>query len=311
MADFDLVVLGDVNPDVVVQGDDLVPAFGQAEHIVDSIRLTVGGSGAILACGAARLGLRVALVGVVGDDMFGRFMREQLIAKGVDVSGLRIDPELPTGATVVLSQPGDRAMLTATGTISSLGPEALVLPAVLGARHIHVSSYFLQLGLAPHLPDLFAQARDRGVSTSIDPNWDPSGVWDTDLRPLLGLVDVFLPNAMEATRLTGTSDLDRALEILGGLASTVVIKVGADGAIATAAGATVRVGAIEETVVDTTGAGDSFDAGFLAGFLGGESLEKSLALGNACGALSTRVAGGTDAQPTMDEALAAIERGSA
>jgi sugar/nucleoside kinase (ribokinase family) len=311
MADFDLVVLGDVNPDVVVQGDDLAPAFGQAEHIVDRINLTIGGSGAILACGAARLGLRVALVGVVGDDMFGRFMREQLVAKGVDVSGLRIDPERPTGATVVLSQPGDRAMLTATGTISALGSEALALPAVLGARHIHVSSYFLQLGLAPHLPDLFAQARDRGVSTSIDPNWDPSGDWDADLRPLLGLVDVFLPNAMEATRLTGTSDLDRALEILGGLASTVVIKIGADGAIATAAGTTVRVGAVAETVVDTTGAGDSFDAGFLAGFLGGESLETSLALGNACGALSTRVAGGTDAQPTMDEALAAVERGTA
>jgi sugar/nucleoside kinase (ribokinase family) len=202
-------------------------------------------------------------------------------------------------------------MLTATGTISALGPEALTLPTVMGARHIHVSSYFLQLGLAPHLPDLFAAARDRGVSTSIDPNWDPSGDWDTGLRPLLGLVDVFLPNAMEASRLTGTSDLERALEILGGLTSTVVIKTGPDGAIATAAGETVKVGAINAAVVDTTGAGDSFDAGFLAGFLDGKSLQACLALGNACGALSTRVAGGTEAQPTMDEALAAVESGSA
>lgn len=311
MSGFDLVVLGDANPDVVVQGEEVVPAFGQAERIVDRIHLTVGGSGGILACGAARLGMRVALVGVVGDDMFGRFMREQLAEKGVDVSGLSTDPDRPTGATVVLSQPGDRAMLTAPGTISSLGPEALSKGPVRNARHIHVSSYFLQLALAPHLPDLFADARSRGVTTSIDPNWDPSGDWDADLRPLLGLVDVFLPNSMEATRLTRTSDLDRALEILGGLTSTVVIKTGPDGAIATAGGVTVKAKAIATKVVDTTGAGDSFDAGFLAGFLGGEPLERSLALGNACGALSTRSAGGTEAQPTMDEALAAIEGGEA
>ncbi len=311
MMDFDLVVLGDVNPDVVVQGDDVTPAFGQAERIVDRIHLTVGGSGAILACGAARLGMRVALVGVVGDDMFGRFMREQLGAKGVDITGLTTDPDRPTGATVVLSKPGDRAMLTAPGTISLLGPEALSQGPVKNARHIHVSSYFLQLALAPHLPDLFAQAHDRGVTTSLDPNWDPSGDWYAGLHPLLGLVDVFLPNAMEAARLTGTSDLDRALEILGRLTSTVVIKTGADGAIGTAGGITLKSEAIEASVVDTTGAGDSFDAGFLAGYLGGESLERSLALGNACGALSTRSAGGTEAQPTMEEALAAIERGAA
>ena len=315
MAEFDLVVLGDANPDIVVQGGDVVPAFGQAERIVERIQLTIGGSGAILACGAARLGLRVALVGAVGDDLFGRFMREQLATRGVDVTGLTTAPGTPTGATVVLSQPGDRAMLTAMGTISALGSEVLDLGPVRSARHIHVSSYFLQLGLAPHLPDLFAAARDRGATTSIDPNWDPSGDWAGDrqegLLPLLGLVDVFLPNEIEALRLARTSDMDRALETLGRLASTVVIKMGAEGAIASAGGVTMKVGAIQTPVLDTTGAGDSFDAGFLAGFLNGQHLQRSLAIGNACGALSTRAAGGTEAQPTMEEAIAAIERGAA
>ena len=310
MTDFDLVVLGDVNPDVVVQGDEVVPAFGQAERIVDRIHLTIGGSGAILACGACRLGLRVALVGVVGDDLFGRFMREQLAAAGVDTSGLAIDPQRPTGATVVLSQPGDRAMLTAMGTISTAEPGSLGDGPLHNTRHIHVGSYFLQHALVPLLPDLFGQARDRGVSTSIDPNWDPSGNWDGGLHALLGLTDVFLPNEMEAARLAGTSDLQQALETLGRLSSTVVIKMGADGAIATAAGVKIKAGALPVSVIDTTGAGDSFDAGFLAGFLAGEPLERSVALGNACGAISTRAPGGTDAQPTMPEALAAIEAGA-
>ena len=77
-ADLDLLVLGDANPDLVLHGGDVVPAFGQAEHLVDDARLTIGGSGAILACGAARLGLRAAIAAVVGDDLFGRFVRDGL-----------------------------------------------------------------------------------------------------------------------------------------------------------------------------------------------------------------------------------------
>ena len=91
--EFDLLVLGDVNPDLVLRGGDISPAFGQAERLVDEAALTVGGSGAIMACGAARLGLRVAIVGVVGDDLFGSFMREQLVGRGVDIRGLAVDPE--------------------------------------------------------------------------------------------------------------------------------------------------------------------------------------------------------------------------
>jgi len=118
--DLDLLVLGDTNPDLVLHGGDVVPAFGQAEHLVDDAILTIGGSGAILACGAARLGLRVAIAAVVGDDLFGRFVRDGLAEHGVDVSGIRVDPKTPTGVTVVLSGPDDRAILTMPGTIAGL-----------------------------------------------------------------------------------------------------------------------------------------------------------------------------------------------
>jgi sugar/nucleoside kinase (ribokinase family) len=311
VADFDLLVLGDANPDLVLRGGDVVPAFGQAERMVEEATLTVGGSGAILACGAARLGLRVAICGVVGDDLFGRYLREELALHGVNTRGLITDPRRPSGLTVVLSVPGDRAMLTAPGTVADLRAE-LIDPALLAsARHVHVSSYFLQRALQPHLPALFDAVHASGGSTSLDPNWDPDGAWDGGLNELLPRVDVFLPNAMEAMSMARISNLDDAVGRLRAMASMVVVKNGPDGAVASTTGETAVAHGIPGRVVDTTGAGDSFDAGFLAAWLADMPLARCLEIGNACGVLSTRTAGGTDAQPTMDEVLETLERGSA
>ena len=309
--DHDLLVLGDANPDLVLSGGDVTPAFGQAERLVDEARLTVGGSAAIMACGAARLGLRVAFVGVVGDDLFGSFMREELAARGVDVGGLVVDEHRPTGLTVVLSTPDDRAILTSPGTIGDLRVSLVDDALLRSARHVHVSSYFLQTGLAPDLPGLFGAAHEAGATTSVDPNWDPSGIWDSGLHTLLPLVDMLLPNEMEAARLGRTSDLDGAIASLRSRGPLIVVKRGDRGAIAVGPGERVQVGAVPADVMDTTGAGDSFDAGFVAAMLAGEPLERCLAIANACGALSTRALGGVDAQPTMQEALDAVERGTA
>lgn len=310
--DFDLVVLGDANPDLVLHGDDVTPAFGQAERLVDDARLVVGGSGAILACGAARLGLRVAFVGVVGDDPFGAFMREQLEARGVDTTGLSVDLDRPTGITVVLARKDDRAMLTSPGTIADLRRSLIDAELISRARHIHMSSYFLQRTLAAELPGLFREARARGATTSVDPNWDPSGTWDGGIMGLLAEVDVFLPNEMEALSIARISEIEQAIARLRSVgAGTVVVKTAERGAIGAHASELVHVPSIPTGVVDTTGAGDSFDAGFLAGYVAGEPLRRCLELGNACGALSTLAIGGTAAQPTMAEALDAVERGSA
>ena len=158
---------------------DVEPAFGQAERLVERAHLTVGGSGAIVACGAARLGLRVGFCGVVGDDLFGRFLRDELEGRGVDVGGLIAEPSGSTGVTVVLARPNDRAILTNPGTIGDLRTE-LVDPVLLdSARHVHVSSYFLQRRLAPGLPALFERVRGRGATTSSTP---------TGIRPSDGTV---------------------------------------------------------------------------------------------------------------------------
>src|SRR5262249_39717581 len=155
----------------------------------------------------ARLGLRTAFVGMVGDDVFGRFMRDALADRGVDTSGIVVDPSLRTGITVILSRPGDRAILTFPGTMAALDA-ADVDPELLAAtRHVHVASYFLQTSLAPSLPTLFQRAHDAGATTSVDPNWDPHETWDGGLRDLLRVTDMFLPNAEEAMRIDGHTDV--------------------------------------------------------------------------------------------------------
>ena len=299
----DLLILGDANPDLVLTGD-VEPAFGQMERLLDAAHLTVGGSGAIVACGAARLGLRVTLCGVVGDDHFGRYLHDELDRRGVDVRGLVVEPNRPTGVTVVLARPDDRAILTHEGTIGDLRAELIDPELLATAAHVHVASYFLQRRLAPELPALFERLRADGVTTSVDPNGDPSERWDGGVRALLPHTDVFLPNATEATRIAGTASLDDAVIALAADAGVVVAKAGPDGAVAASGDRLVRVPTPATDPVDATGAGDSFDAGFLCSWLRGEPLERALAIANACGALSTRALGGVDAQPTLEEALA-------
>ena len=307
MARFDVVVIGDANPDLLFRGGDVVPAFGQHEHIVEEARLMVGGSGAIMACGAARLGLRTAFLGLLGDDPFGRFMLDALHERDVDASVSRVDPDRPTGVTVVLSRGEDRAMLTALGTIDALRGDDVDLDLLADARHVHVSSYYLQEALQPDLPALFDKAHRAGATTSIDPNWDPSDRWNAGLLDLLWLTDVFLPNSAEARAITGIDDIDVATESLSERGTTLAVKFGQGGGLAKAGDELVHVEAVPVDVVDTTGAGDSFDAGFLAGRLQGWPINRCLQLAVACGSLSTRAAGGIAAQPTMDEAVSAID----
>jgi sugar/nucleoside kinase (ribokinase family) len=299
----DLLVLGDCNPDLLITGAPDAQ-FGQRERIVEDAKLVIGGSGAITACGAARLGLRTGLIGVIGDDFFGRFMRESLAERGVDISGLSVDGERPTGVSVVLVRGEDRAILTALGTVEDLSA-ADFEPAGLRARHLHVSSFFLQRRLRGDLPALLAAVRAAGTSTSIDANWDPEEEWDGGLLDALTETDILFANGEETRRIARNDDVNTAARMLAETGPIVVVKLGQDGAIAVARDEIARAAALEVDVVDTVGAGDSFDAGFLAGFLDPRSLDQSLAFACACGSLSTRAAGGTAAQPTLPEAMAA------
>jgi sugar/nucleoside kinase (ribokinase family) len=286
----DLVVLGDCNPDLLLSGGDVVPTFGQREQLVEHAELTIGGSGTIMACGAARLGVTTAIVAALGDDHLGRFMREELAQRDVDTSRCRTDSGAPTGITVALVRGDDRAILTMPGAIARVRADQVDAELLEGARHMHIASYFLLRDLHPGLPDLVTMAKRAGLTVSVDPQEDPAGNWDSGLRALLGELDVLFVNEEE----------DRALRPEG--CPLVVVKRGRRGAVARSADGEVEAAAPAVESVDATGAGDSFDAGFIAARLAGESVADALRLACACGALSTTRLGGTAAQPTLREA---------
>jgi sugar/nucleoside kinase (ribokinase family) len=309
----DLLVVGDVNPDVVLSGVPRSIIYAQVEQLVDTGTLTVGGSAAILACGAARLGLRTALVGVVGDDAAGRFMLEQLASRGVDTAGCVVQNEIATGLTVHLVRDDDRAMLTFPGAIPALAADVVGDEQLRAARHLHVSSFFLQPLLAGGLRGLFERAHAAGATTSLDTNWDPLDRWE-GVADVLPATDILFPNSEEALAIAQAVDpveparaLDAAVAALAAHGPLPVVKCGADGALAWADDQILRVPTVTVGMVDAVGAGDSFDAGFLGGRLNGYGLERSLRLAAACGALSLRGAGGTGWQPALDEALRAAD----
>jgi len=302
----DLVVVGDCNPDVLVLGDDVTPAFGQQEKLVDGIWMVVGGSAAITAVAAARLGLSVALVAAVGADPAGDFMLGQLAREGVGIAAVAVHDTAPTGMTVALSRGADRAILTAPGAVASLTAQDVPAALLARARHVHVSSYFLlERSLGPGLAAVLAAARAAGATTSLDTNWDPAGKWGDDhLHAALAQTDVLLPNETEALRIAGAPALPAAAGALTAAGRRLVVKLGERGALCADGPVWHRAELPPVTPVDATGAGDCFDAGLIGGLLRGLALPDAAALGCAVGALSTQAAGGTASSPDLASALA-------
>jgi sugar/nucleoside kinase (ribokinase family) len=298
---FDIIVAGEINPDLILTGN-VEPAFGQVERLVDSAVLAIGSSSVIFACGAARLGLNVAFIGKCGDDFFGDFMLAEMKERDVDIGNVIVVPGGSTGLSVILNREDDRAILTSPGLMSTLKAEDIPDNLLRQARHLHVASYFLQESLQPDLHRLFESARALGLTTSLDTNYDPTEEW-RGFDELLSVTNVFLPNRAEACSVAREDDVERAAIQLSGRVETLAVKLGADGALGMRNAQTVRVPSLPVKVVDTIGAGDSFDAGFVYGYLQGWSLERTLRAATVCGALSTRKSGGTAAQATLDEML--------
>jgi ribokinase len=316
----DVLVIGDLNPDLLVTGKDLVPRFGQEERLA-SMSMTLGGSAAICAAGLARLGLDVALAATIGDDDVGRVALGALAKRGVDTAPVRTVAGARTGLTIhFVRDDGDRAMLTELGTIPELTVEDGVRALALGPRHVHVGSLYLLPALVRDGGALVEAAHRAGATVSIDTNYDPAGAF---ARPdWLTRADLLLPNEVEARGLAGqrssgssptagaapspasVEDVEAAAAALAADGALVVVKRGAAGALAVRGDERCEVAAPAVEAVDAIGAGDSFDAGMIAALLRGAPLRDALQLACACGALSTRAAGGVDGQPTLAEALA-------
>ncbi|WP_394849238.1 carbohydrate kinase family protein [Pendulispora brunnea] len=302
-----VLVAGEINVDLVLRGCPIFPAPGK-EVVVDDLGMVLGSASAICAMGLARLGTPVAFAGKVGDDAWGSFCTETMGRAGVDIARIVAEPGLKTGVTVAISGPSDRALVTFLGSSAELGADDIGDDAFEGAAHLHVSSYYLQQKLRPGCRGLFERAHRAGLTTSLDPGYDPSEHWADDLLATLGEVDLFFPNEVELRCIARRDDVVEALHVMENVHAKTVAKLGAEGAITLHRGEVMRVPAFPVQPVDTTGAGDSFNAGFLHAWLAGDCLVDSMRFGAACASLSTLGIGGTAAQATRDEALAVLRR---
>jgi len=295
MPRFDVTIAGELNLDLILYGlpEQLAP---EREFLADRMMLTLGSSSAIVAHNLATLGSRVRFQSRIGDDSLVQIALERLRQGGVDVSQVRIAPgAITTGLTVILHHEAWRNILTYSGTIAETSWQDLDLDYLADSRHFHFSSYYLQRALRPRVGELFQRLKAKGLTISLDTNDDPDDRWDGDLKDVLRHVDVFLPNEREACKAAGTENMEAAIRKLSEWVPLVVVKLGRKGAMAQRGGERFVSPAREVATVDTVGAGDSFDAGFLHQFVRGVDLQTCLASGNLAGALSTTRPGGTEA----------------
>ncbi|HEY1167342.1 MAG TPA: carbohydrate kinase family protein [Chitinophaga sp.] len=292
---FDVLVAGELNVDLILNGLNTLPVIGK-EILAKDMTFTLGSSSAIFACNLRTLGPSVSFIGKVGNDSFGLRVCDALQQKNVDTSRILRSNTAATGISIALNYAQDRAMITYPGAMEELSADDISDKALMNARHLHVSAVFLQPGLRPGLNKLFERAKALGLTTSLDPQWDPAEQWEIDLERLLPNVDVFLPNIAELQALTKLPSLQSSLEAIRPFARLVAIKHGEQGAYIWN-GQTLfhQPPYLHTDIADCIGAGDSFNAGFISQFILNRPLQQCAAYAALAGAINTTAPGGTTA----------------
>jgi sugar/nucleoside kinase (ribokinase family) len=291
----DVLVIGELNVDILLHKVRGFPTIGQ-EILADEMTFTLGSSSAIFAANLASLGMATSFCGMVGQDLFGKYILAELNKKKVDTRLVVEAAQYQTGVTIILNYEQDRANVTHGGAMEYFDLSNIPIYQFSQYRHLHLSSYFLQKSLQKDIVHIFQIAREKGMSTSLDIQWDPANKWMFPYEQCLPFVDFFLPNEEEVLALTGMQQLSDALEALHAFSNTIVVKRGVRGALAYSNGTyTEAEPYLHSHFVDAIGAGDSFNAGFIDSNLQGKSLQESLMFGNLAGAMNTTAAGGTSA----------------
>ncbi|MCW3078601.1 carbohydrate kinase family protein [Segetibacter sp.] len=291
----DVLVTGELNVDILLNKVRGFPVIGQ-EILADEMTFTLGSSSAIFASNLASLGIGTSFCGIVGNDIFGKYILSELNDKKVDTRLITEESKYQTGVTIILNYEQDRANVTHCGAMEHFNVSNIPVDELSQYRHLHLSSFFLQKGLQKDIVRLFKTARENGLSTSLDIQWDPANEWAFPYKQCLPYVDFFLPNEAEVLALTDTAQLSDAFDVLDAFANTIVVKRGVHGALAYSKGTyTEAEPYLHSLFVDAIGAGDSFNAGFISSYLQGKSLQESLMFGNLTGAINTTGSGGTGA----------------
>jgi ribokinase len=303
-----ILALGDANVDLIAPVKGLPEEGG--EVLLRRLEWRAGGSAANFSVAIARLGLSSGFVGCVGDDAFGRFLVEDFKREGVDISQLQIDREVMTGlAFVLVSRRGERTMFGYRGANVRLSAERLDLDYIRGAKVLHVSGYALledpqrRAALAA-----MREAKEAGAFVSLDVSI-PAARGARALLSSLKLVDLLFLNEREAASLVGARRAeDSARRILGLGPTMVALKRGRKGCLVATERETLRSPAFPVRAMDTTGAGDAFDAGFVFGIVKGWGTERAARLANAAGALCAEQIGARSGLPNMRELMDFLRR---
>lgn len=301
MKRFDIAAIGELNVDIILNRIESEPEIGK-EKFAKDMTVTLGSSTAIFAANAASLGSKVCFVGLVGRDSFGDLVKTSLEAKGVDTRYI-MDGPTPTGATICMNYGEDRANLTYQGSMDVMGWDDIDKDVFDNTRHIHLSSLFMQSALLRDIHKVLDAAAAKGITVSLDTQWDPVETWKLDYRAVLPKITVFMPNEKELQALTGKDSLEGAIaEVLPFLGNAMVVKCGSKGSLLVRKDGNMKLlpAFLNSDVVDAIGAGDSFNSGFISAFVKGLPLEDCQETGNLTGAVNTTAAGGTGAFTSLE-----------
>lgn len=294
---YDILTVFDMCVDIVFTGENVVPEFSQKEKLVDDYMIELGGSAGIFACQCAKLGLATTGKGVTGNDTFGELLLRKMAENGIDTTNIDISDEMKTGACIALIHGSDRAILTYNGTIDAVTPDMLTDELLSQTRHLHIASYFLTNQITPSYPEIIQRAKVFGATVSLDTNWDPDEKWDSGLKDVLPMVDIFMPNTNEIRYISGKESLEDAVAYFRSFIPVIALKMGGDGARVISKETDLYQRGRSDNIVDTVGAGDSFDAGFLYGYLTGRDLKTCLDIASYCGTSNVTAQGGIAGQP--------------
>ena len=280
--DFDIVIPGHYFCDIIFTRLKEFPSLG-TEIYSEGVKVVPGGGALNTATGLRRLGINVGWVGALGTDFFSQYVKGYIQQEKLDTSLVKqLDVPLER-VTVALSYPSDRAFITYVQKAQNI--TALVNEALEKAtfRHLH----FPSLTVHEDMPELLKDCKAKGIRVSMDCQHREETLEMPLVQKILSQVDIFMPNALEARRITGESELGVALDRLSNITTGLVVKNGSEGAMAQFGTTTFHSNAFEVNPLDTTGAGDSFNAGFLAAYLQNMPIKTCLRWGNYCGGQST------------------------
>ncbi len=299
-----ILVYGDANLDIFVSGKREIPAPGTEEYVAE-MPLTVGGGAALVAMGLGKLNAEVSYAGVLSTDMIGQMITESMKKVGVDLSKVVYDKSVGSGISISFTSDKDRSFISYAGSIAENDIGLLTKIDLSDIGHVHITGYDAKnhdkiLSVLKYLKET------AGVTVSYDVAFDETGLWNKKIVELMEYVDVFFMNEVEAMGYSGKNTIDDASKYFSNYGN-MVIKAGKSGAYYVKRGEKpVFQKANEVKTVDTTGAGDSFNAGFLWGYVNKLDDDMCLKCGNYCGGRCVTAKGGNTAFPLLEELKKAL-----